>query len=143
MLTSLLAQDGKTPLDLVCDAQMGAAFAEHTVITDDNKNALLLACARCGLLSLLRVVLQAGANAAHTDENGCTALFLACANTREGAAAELMEATKLAGVLDLQDGSYKRSALHEASHEGLTDTVAKLLSLGADATLTDEVRACT
>jgi hypothetical protein len=48
-----------------------AAFAElveHTVITDDNKNALLLDCARLGLVSRLRAVLQAGANAAHADE---------------------------------------------------------------------------
>ena len=43
----------------------------------------------------------------------------------------------------VQDGTYKRSALHVASYFGLVDTVAKLLSLGADATLTDEVRACT
>ena len=33
---------------------------------------------------------------------GCTALWVACANKHEGAAAELMEATKLAGALDLQ-----------------------------------------
>ena len=40
---------------------------------------------------------------AHTHvQNGCTALWLACANQHEGAAAELMEATKLAGALDLQ-----------------------------------------
>ena len=36
----------------------------------------------------------------------------------------------------------KRSALHWASEKGLAGTVAKLLALGADATLTDEVRAC-
>ena len=50
---------------------MKAAFAEHlerTDITDDNKNALLLDCARFGLVSRLRAVLQAGANAAHADE---------------------------------------------------------------------------
>ena len=35
-------------------------------------------------------------------QRGCTALWLACANKHEGAAAELMEATKLAGALDLQ-----------------------------------------
>ena len=35
-------------------------------------------------------------------QDGCTALWLACANKPEGAAAELMEATKLAGALDLQ-----------------------------------------
>ena len=32
----------------------------------------------------------------------CTALWVACAHKHEGAAAELMEATKLAGALDLQ-----------------------------------------
>ena len=35
----------------------------------------------------------------------------------------------------------KRSALHIASERGLAGTVAKLLALGADATLTDGVRA--
>ena len=35
-------------------------------------------------------------------QDGCTALWLACAKKHEGAAAELMEATKLAGALDLQ-----------------------------------------
>ena len=64
------------------------------------------------------------------------ALMLACATKQEAAAAELMEATKRAGALDLQN-YYKRSALHMASEMGLADTVAKLLALGADATLTD------
>ena len=36
---------------------------------------------------------------------------------------------------------YKRSALHWASAQGLAGTVAQLLALGADATLTDRVRA--
>ena len=36
---------------------------------------------------------------------------------------------------------YKQSALHMASENGLAGTVAKLLALGADATLTDRVRA--
>ena len=36
----------------------------------------------------------------------------------------------------------KQSALHMASAEGLAGTVAKLLALGADAALTDKVRAC-
>ena len=97
-------------------------------------------------MSRLRAVLQAGANAAHADENGCTALWLACANKHEKAAAELMEATKLAGALDLQDDGwqdYTRSALHWASEGGLAGTVAQLVSLGADAALKDRVRACT
>ena len=83
-------------------------------------------------------------------QNGDTALMLACANEQEAAAGELMEATKRAGALDLQGGlevhmfaqhELKKSALHWASAKGLAGTVAQLLALGADATLTDEVRA--
>ena len=64
--------------------------------------------------------------------------MLACAGGHAEAAELLAERTAQAGLINVQDGSYKRSALHEASQQGLTDTVAKLLSLGADATLTDE-----
>ena len=64
----LLSQRGKTPLALASTDEVKAWFAEHAVITDDNKNALLLDCARFGLASRLRAVLQAGANAAHADE---------------------------------------------------------------------------
>ena len=67
--TPLLTQRGKTPLELArTDEAVFAELVEHTVITDDNKNALLLDCARFGLVSRLRAVLQAGANAAHADE---------------------------------------------------------------------------
>ena len=59
--TPLLTQRGKTPLEL---ASTDEVKAELAVITDDNKNALLLDCARLGLVSRLRAVLQAGANAA-------------------------------------------------------------------------------
>ena len=48
-----------------------AAFvehAEHSDITDDNKDALLLLCACLGLASRVRAVLQAGANAARADQ---------------------------------------------------------------------------
>ena len=75
-------------------------------------------------------------------QNGMTALMVACMNKQEAAAAELMEATKRAGALDLQAfpcyPGNKKTALHWASKKGLTDTVAKLLALGADATLTDQ-----
>ena len=67
----LLTQRGKTPLELASTDEVKAVFAEfveHTAITDDNKNALLLDCARFGLASRLRAVLHAGANAAHADE---------------------------------------------------------------------------
>ena len=71
-------------------------------------------------------------------QNGETALMVACEKKYEAAAAELMEATKRAGALDLQGGQYKRSALHLASVKGLAGTVAQLLALGADATLKDK-----
>jgi hypothetical protein len=74
-------------------------------------------------------------------QDGNTALMLACEHKHEAAAAELMEATKRAGALDLQDRWEKRSALHIASEKGLAGTVAKLLALDADATLTDKVTA--
>ena len=71
-------------------------------------------------------------------QDGDTALMLACENKQEAAAAELMEATKRAGALDLQTTEYpRRSALHLASEKGLAGTAAQLLALGADAALTD------
>jgi len=85
----------------------------------------------------LPALLQAGADPALTDENGCTSLWVACFNKQEAAAAELMEATKRAGALDLQNKSRNMSALHVASHNGLVSTIAKLLSQGANAALQD------
>jgi ankyrin repeat protein len=83
-------------------------------------------------------VLQAGADPAYTENaDEKTSLWVACDNKHEAAAAELMEATKQAGALDLQSNHYKYSALHVASERGLGGTVAKLLSFGADATLVD------
>ena len=71
MLTSLLPQDGETPLECTENDEVKTAFAEHFTqvnITDDNKNELLLVWALLGLASRLRAVLQAGAKAAHTDK---------------------------------------------------------------------------
>ena len=71
MLTFLFSQDGKTALDLPHNAEVKAAFvehAEHSDITDVNKDTLLLLCARLGLASRVRAVLQAGANAAHINQ---------------------------------------------------------------------------
>jgi hypothetical protein len=62
----------------------------------------------------------------------------ACKEKKEEAAALLMEATKNAGALDVQDTNCKRSALHYASSSGLESSVAKLLSLGADVALEDK-----
>jgi len=62
-------------------------------------------------------------------------LMVACEQKNEEAAALLMEATKNAGALDVQDDYFHQSALHIASQWGLESAVAKLLSLGADAAL--------
>ena len=70
MLTFLFSQDAKTAIELANDT-VKAAFvehAEHGDITDDNKDTLLLLCASLGLASRVRAVLQAGANAAHTNQ---------------------------------------------------------------------------
>ena len=67
----LLAQFGYTPMELASNDDMKEKFAEHFAqvdITDENKNALLLVSARLGLASRVRAVLQAGADAAHTDK---------------------------------------------------------------------------
>ena len=71
MLTFLFSQDGKTAIELASNDKVKAAFAEHVEhcdITDDNKDTLLLLFARLGLASRVRAVLQAGANAAHTNQ---------------------------------------------------------------------------
>ena len=76
MLTSLLPQYGETILqcafkDLALirrGEEVARVLAEHTIITDDNKNELLLACACFGLVPRLRALLQAGANAAHANK---------------------------------------------------------------------------
>ena len=68
MLTFLFSQDGKTAIERADNAEVTAAMVEHTGITDENKDTLLLECARSGATSLLRAVLQAGAKAAHTNQ---------------------------------------------------------------------------
>ena len=73
MLTFLFSQDGRMAHEPFGGAndKVKAGFvehAEHSDITDDNKDTLLLLCARLGLASRVRAVLQAGANAAHTDQ---------------------------------------------------------------------------
>ena len=71
MLTSLLSQNDKTPPELSDKEEVKTVFAQHfekVVITNENQNWLLLICARLGLVSRVRALLQAGAKAAHTDE---------------------------------------------------------------------------
>ena len=65
---TLTDKEGKTAVEHAGNDKVKAAFvehAEHSDITDDNKDALLLLCACLGLASRVRAVLQAGANAGH------------------------------------------------------------------------------
>ena len=62
--------NGNTALELAKDTDtlecLRAAGAKMPDITDENKNALLLRYARNGGAALVRVLLEAGANVAHT-----------------------------------------------------------------------------
>ena len=91
-----------------------------------------------GLLELVADLIKEGADVNEQNQDGFTALMLACVEKKEEAAALLTEATKNAAALDVQDTKYKRSALHYASSSGLESIVAKLLSLGADVALKDK-----
>ena len=68
---TLTDKEGKTAVEHAGNDKVKAAFvehAEHSDITDDNKDALLLLCACLGLASRVRAVLQAGAKAAFSDQ---------------------------------------------------------------------------
>jgi hypothetical protein len=95
--------------------------------------------AREGRTKTVAAILALGlcVDIAAQDKDGMTSLMLACANKNAEAADMLIEATKNAGALDVQSKWHKRSALHWASFSGLESTLAKLLSLGADAALED------
>ena len=76
----LTDKEGKTAVEHAGNDKVKAAFVEHAEHSDispyiDNKNRLLLLCARFGLASRVRAVLQAGANAAHTNQVRVRASF--------------------------------------------------------------------
>jgi ankyrin repeat protein len=76
---------------------------------------------------------------------GRTPLIIACLNKDEVTAALLMEATKKAGVLDAQiteeaSNNIKKTALHFACKYKMASTVEKLVTLGSNAALLDNVR---
>jgi hypothetical protein len=61
---------------------------------------------------------------------------------RGGGGEAFAQGTNLCVYVPLQGGGDKWSALHFASCFGLKSVVAQMLSLGADAALKDNVRAC-
>jgi ankyrin repeat protein len=134
----------------------GALDVQGAEARDAKKRSALHWASANGLGSTVAKLLSLGANAALEDGDRNTSLILACMNNHEAVAAQLMEATQNAGALDVQDSMciwevcvrncgacatckkftyYSRSALHWASANGLESTVAKLLSLGANAAL--------
>ena len=151
---ALTDEHGRTALWLACENKNEAAVVELMEATKRagaldvqgnqdypcfKRSALHVAVGHgYDLAGTVAKLLWHGADATLTDEFGATALILACYNKNEAAAAELMQATKLAGALDQLSPDNKKSALHFASEKGLAGTVAKLLSLGADAALTDQ-----
>jgi len=124
---ALADKNGKTPLELAGNDEVKAAFAELTVITDDNKDALLLACAGEGLAPLLRAVLQAGANVAHTDKDGNTALEL----TKDAATFECL---RTAGVqMPHITDENKNALLLRYARNGAAPLLRAVLQAGARA----------
>jgi hypothetical protein len=75
-------------------------------ITDENKDELMLLCARLGIVSRLPAVLQAGANLKHTDKAGNTAVELAVEQKHEAAVEVLVQAIIVADI-DM-DARYKQ-----------------------------------
>ena len=90
----LTDKEGKTAVEHAGNDKVKAAFvehAEHSDITDDNKDALLLLCACLGLASRVRAVLQAGANAGHINQIQQTPLHVSAAKGSEAACRVLIE----------------------------------------------------
>ena len=118
-----------------------AAGAKMPDITDENKNALLLRYAQNGAAGGVIAVLQAGANTAHSDPRGKTSLTVAMEHKHDAAAELLVQPTIDAGMdIDAQDSTGK-TVLMRACADGLTNTAAKLVSLGANPELKDTVEA--
>ena len=138
---------GRTAVDLATSEEVKTAFTEHCEqvdITDENKDELMLLCARLGMVSRLLAVLQAGADLKRTDKAGNTGVELAMEQKHEAAVEVLLQAMITAGIGI--DARYKGNAqdkqgqtlLMRAGALGLTSTVAKLLALGADVAVKDQ-----
>ena len=99
--------------------------------TRDGKTALMCA-AGLGHSSIVRILLNKGADASIADDNGITALLLSAANGHVAATTILAEAG--ADLQDSDSGGY--TPLHMAAQDGHLGVMAALLKAGAEANAT-------
>ena len=104
------------------------------------RSALHLASAK-GLAGTVAQLLALGADATLKDKRGKTSLTAAMEHKHDAAAELLVQPTIDAGMdIDAQDSTGK-TVLMRACADGLTNTAAKLVSLGANPELKDTVEA--
>ena len=107
------------------------------------ERSALIEASAAGLTNMVEKLLELGPAPGLTDKDGNTSLSWALAEKHETAAEVLLEPTREAGALDVQDvvaGSHNgggKSALMWASASGLAGMVEKLLELGAKPDLKD------
>jgi ankyrin repeat protein len=103
--------------------------------------SVLMFSSMSGLTGFCSLLLSCGARPELLDNNNATSLMLALQHATAGidALADILLApTANAGLLDVQDITAQRSALHRASSQGLSGIVKKLLDLNANPALTDK-----
>jgi uncharacterized protein len=103
------------------------------------KRSALMIASDAGLSDMVKKMLELGAKPELMDDLGKTSLMMACANGHEVAATMLLAPTIAAGLIDLQDTQYTRSALMWAGASGLSSVVEKLLEYGASSGLTNRL----
>jgi ankyrin repeat protein len=131
-----LDNNGSTPLVIACiSGHEAAAFlllhlgADGKTWKDgDGRSALYWACME-GLVSVIRRLVDMGADINQQDNDGITPLIWACESGKEAMAHLLLEFGADVNRGEDEDG---RSALHLASRRGLVSVIRRLVDMGAD-----------
>ena len=118
-------------------------------VRGDNDRTILHVVCKKGDLSVVKKVLEAGADPNVTDRLGCTPLYYACKNSHLECVREfivqipdvicdLMKVANIYGTTPLSvRGDNDRTILHVACKKGDLPTVKKVLEAGADPNVTD------